>query len=90
MRKEITVHENGEPIYEITLNETFDQLAADISRAVGATETKKVCIVSDSNVAEIYLKKICSILEQQFHTVISYIFEAGEQSKNMETVQKLY
>ena len=38
MRKEITVHENGEPIYEITLNETFDQLAADISRAVGAIE----------------------------------------------------
>lgn len=90
MRKELTVHYEGEPCYEITLNETFECLADDIFRAVGDTKTKKLCIVSDSNVAKIYLNKIRSILEPQFGGFLSFVFEAGEQSKNMDTVQKLY
>lgn len=90
MRKEITVHYNGEPCYDIMLNDTFEHLAEDILRAIGDGKTKKVCIVSDSNVANIYLDKIETLLEPKFRQVISFVFEAGEQSKNMDTVQKLY
>ncbi len=91
MRKELTVHDhNGAPCYKITLNETFDRLADDILCAAGDCKTRKLCIVSDSNVAKIYLNKIRAILEPQFSGFISFVFEAGEQSKNMDTVQKLY
>ena len=84
------VHKNGEPCYEITLNADFDRLADDIFRAVGDCKTKKLCIVSDSNVGEIYLNKIQSMLEPQFRGFTSFVFEAGEQRKNLDTVQKLY
>lgn len=90
MRKEMTVHYNGEPLYEITLNETFDCLPDDIFRAIGDAKTKKVCVVSDANVAGIYLEKVSRLLKPQFFQIYSYVFEAGEQSKNMDTVQKLY
>ena len=90
MRKEITVHYNGNPCYEITLNETFDHLADDIFRAVGDTKTKKICIVSDSNVAKIYLNRVRAILEPQFCGFISFVFEAGEQSKNMDKIGRAH
>ena len=90
MRKEIVVNYEGRKCYEITLNDSFAKLPEDITAAIGPDQTKKVCIVSDSQVADIYLKKISKLLESQYTNVISFVFEAGEQSKNLDTVQKLY
>lgn len=90
MRKEIVVNQEGKKCYSITLNSSFSQLADDIIAAIGSDTSKKVCIVSDSRVAKVYLNKISEILRKQFDNVISFVFEAGEQSKNMDTVQKLY
>ena len=90
MRKEQIVHYEGVPCYKISLNESFSQLSDDLNDAIGTDSTKKVCIVSDSNVAKIYSKKIADILHEQYEAVFCFTFEAGEQSKNMNTVQKLY
>ena len=90
MRKVIDVNYEGEKCYSITLNSTFSHLLEDITTALGTDQTKKVCIVSDSQVAEIYLNKISTILQKQYSHIFSFVFEAGERSKNMETVQKLY
>lgn len=90
MRKEITVNYEGKKCYSITLNQNFSYLTDDIISAIGTDPTRKVCIVSDSQVAEIYLNQISQILHHHFLTVFSFVFEAGERSKNMDTVQKLY
>ena len=90
MRKEIDVHYEGAHCYYITLNSTFESLCSDLTDALGADQSRKVCIVSDSNVAKIYLNKITQILETQYPQVFLFVFDAGEQSKNMGTVQKLY
>ena len=90
MRKEITVNYEGKKCYSITLNSDFSYLSGDITNAIGTDQSKKVCIVSDSQVAEIYLNQISQLLHKQFSRVFSFVFEAGEQSKNMDTVQKLY
>lgn len=90
MRKVIDVNYEGKKCYSITLNHDFSQLLNDITDAIGDDQTRKVCIVSDSNVAKIYLNSIRNILIQQYENVIAFVFEAGEQSKNMDTVQKLY
>lgn len=90
MRKVIDVRYEGKSCYDITLNDQFDHLLDDVTDAIGDDPTKKVCIVSDSNVAKIYLNKIADILGKQFVHVSSYVFEAGEASKNMDTVQKIY
>lgn len=90
MGKEITVSYEGKKSYSITLNHSFSYLPDSIADAIGRDHTKKVCIVSDSKVANLYLKKIQDLLKTQFELIDSFIFEAGEHSKNLETVQKLY
>ena len=90
MRKEIAVNYEGKKCYSITLNSSFSYLLDDITAAIGTDTTKKVCIVSDSQVADIYLNKISELLHKQYAKIFSFVFEAGERSKNMDTVQKLY
>lgn len=45
----------------------------------------KILIVSDSNVAPLYLEPVKASLEQAGFTVCSYVFPAGENSKNVST-----
>ncbi len=51
---------------------------------------KKVLFVSDSNVAKIYLKKLENILKKEKFLVYSYVFKAGEESKNLNTLKDIY
>ena len=51
---------------------------------------RKICIVTDSNVAKLYLKDVQKLCENTFKDVFVFIFDAGEASKNMDTAQKLY
>ncbi|MEG1780363.1 MAG: 3-dehydroquinate synthase [Clostridium sp.] len=84
----ITVHLNKEPIYDIVINEDFTALPDELSKL--DTAKKKLCIVTDSTVKEIYLDQVQTILSNCFCEVIFYVFPAGEKSKNLDTVQKLY
>lgn len=88
--KTMTVNYENKPCYDIVLAEDFSSFSDMIFRVMGCDTTKKVCIVSDSVVAKIYMQKIVDLLSEKYNLVISYIFEAGEASKNMDTVQKLY
>ena len=51
---------------------------------------RKVFFVSDTNVSKIYLKEILSILKKENFIVESFVFEAGEQSKNINTLINMY
>ena len=52
--------------------------------------SKKACIVTDSNVAELYLERVRQELEPLFEKVTVFLFPAGEENKNLLTVQQLY
>ena len=56
----IPVHLDGKTIYDIVLEDSFDALAKEIS-ALG-TEKKKICIIADSNLADLYLDEVTKIL----------------------------
>ena len=84
----IPVHLDGKTIYDIVLEDSFDALAKEIS-ALG-TEKKKICIVSDSNVADLYLDEVTKILSGCCREVTSYVFPAGEENKDLKTVQGAY
>ena len=45
----------------------------------------KACIISDSNVARIYMERVRKSLEDAGFCVCSYVFPAGEESKNADT-----
>lgn len=84
----IPVHMDGKTIYDIVLEDSFDSLAKEIS--VLGTEKKKICIIADSNVADIYLDEVTRILFGCCREVTSYVFPAGEENKNLKTVQGAY
>lgn len=86
--KRMTVHLNGEPIYDIVLTDTFDGLTKELFNL--GCEKKKLCIVTDSNVAPLYLEAIKKIAETCCRSVTSYVIQAGEENKNLDTVKGVY
>jgi len=84
----LTVHEDGQPIYDIVMTEDFSMLSEEVEKL--STASKRLCIVTDSNVAELYLDEVTALLAPICRKVISYVFPAGEANKNLNTVQKLY
>ena len=84
----LTVHMDGTPVYDIVMAEDFSYLPEEVKKLDIAS--RRLCIVTDSNVAPLYLNEVTDLLSPCCKTVISYVFPAGEQNKNLATVQKLY
>ena len=74
--------------YPIIIENNFDKLlsAFETTGIIG----RKLCIVSDTNVAPVYLDAIMDILKGHFIKVVSYIIPAGENNKNLDTVKDMY
>lgn len=90
MNKLLVVNKgNIETEYDISLNEDFSGLTDYISYKLGK-KYAKICIVTDSEVANIYLDEVKSLLNNLDSTIFSHVFEAGEASKNGDTLNKLY
>ncbi len=53
------------------------------------TNAKKILVISDSNVAPIYAKKIVFSLEKEGFNANLFTFPAGEKNKTLETVSKM-
>lgn len=79
--------EKNEP-YEIVLRESFDELP-DYLRKIGC-EGHRICIVTDSNVAPIYLEEVKSLAAGCCAQIESHVFEAGEEHKTLDEIRKLY
>ena len=47
-------------------------------------------VVTDSNVAKLYLDEVKEELEKCCESITEYVFTAGEESKNTDTVQECY
>lgn len=84
----LTVHLNNEPIYNIEYSDDFQGLKDFILRL--GYENRKICIVSESNVASLYMDAILLLVDDCCKKAVSYIFPEGEESKNLDTVKGLY
>jgi len=89
MKDELIVRgADNAPLYPIILEESFDGIIS-LLRSL-QIEGRKLCIVSDTNVAPLYVKEIIGLLEKEDFFCVSYIFTAGEASKNLDTVAAIY
>lgn len=84
----LSVHLEEKPIYSIILDQSFDHLAQETEKL--GTAGRKLCIVTDSNVAPLYLKEVTEKLQPVFQQIDSFVFPAGEEQKNLDTVRALY
>ena len=86
--KTLTIRDQSRPIYDIVFSESFDGLAnACIPLRL---KDRKICIVSESRVAGLYMEEMKALLRPCAREVIDFVFPEGEESKNLSTVQMLY
>lgn len=74
--------------YSIFINSNYSALAEKIKELY--ENRNKACIITDSNVAKLYLEKLKEELKDTFISITEFVFEAGEENKNLDTVQKAY
>lgn len=74
--------------YDINLEENFQNLYHSIRNL--NLKAKKICIVTDTNVEKLYLKEVKKIFADLSYDTYDFCFKAGEKSKNLDTVSKLY
>ena len=89
MSKELNVKYEGKDCYKIFITDSFSLMNDKLEEA-NLHSGKKVCVVSDDTVAKCYMDEMFSILKQKYNQVFSFVFEAGERSKNTDTVGRLY
>lgn len=84
----LTVNYENKPAYEIIIRKDYGKLLDSIN-ALGMYG-RRFMIVSDSNVSRFYLEECIRIFQSISGEVSSFVFEAGEASKNLDTVNKCY
>ena len=84
----IIVNYEGRPAYSIIIDKDFSNLKEELSRL--KLENRRYMIITDSNVASLYLKECLDALSIESNELSSFIFDSGEGSKNLDTVYKVY
>lgn len=88
MADRMTVHRDGRAIYDIVMERDFGGLKSQAEQL--DIRERRLCIVTDSHVAPLYLEEVKAILSGCCRRVTEFIFPAGEEQKNLGTAQELY
>lgn len=84
----ITVNYEGKPIYNIIFDKDFYGLQEALLSL--NFNKRRFMIITDSNVEKLYLNDCIENLSPIANTVSSFTFDAGENSKNLDTVNLIY
>ncbi len=80
--KKLTVHVGD--TYEIFIEKGLLKDCGKYVRVV--SKAKKIAIITETNVAPLYLDTVKNCIENEGFEVVNYIFPAGESSKTTETI----
>ncbi len=82
-----TVKVNTSVSYDVIIgNDLLDRCGALVAEVLPRC---KLCIVTDDNVAPLYLDRVSRALMSAGYEIVSYVFPHGEGSKNMNTVSEI-
>lgn len=73
--------------YEILIERGLVSRAGEF--VANAVSAEKIAVISDSNVAPLYLETVENSLKKSGFETVSYVFEAGEGSKNTKTLVEI-
>ncbi|MDO4321574.1 MAG: 3-dehydroquinate synthase [Lachnospiraceae bacterium] len=85
---QITVKTQGNEPYDILLRKSFEELPNALEKL--GCPGHRVCIVTDSTVAPLYLDEVTALVKKACSQVEVFEFPAGERSKTLATIQLLY
>lgn len=84
----ITVNYDNKPAYNIVIEKDYNSLISALKPL--QMEQRKFMIISESTVSKFYLEECINIFNSIGSQVSSFIFPAGESSKNLSTVNDCY
>ena len=85
----LPVFYNNEFCYQIELHSSFENLYSSIQTL--GIEKKRLCIVTDSIVDNLYGGKVQQLLECSGCSYVQrFVFPAGEEHKTLDVIQQLY
>lgn len=91
MKNTLQVNYEGKPCYDIEFSQDYKGFVELLNGLYqDLRKPSRICIVSDSKVADLYLKILSSALVPFGAEIFSFVFPNGESSKTLETVEKLY
>lgn len=76
------------PAYSILFDKDFSELKDALSSL--GLNNRRFLIVSDTNVSKLYMEDVINLICPIARSVKSFTFEAGENSKNLDTVSEVY
>lgn len=88
MSERLPVLYNRKPCYDIVFTQSFDELWEEL--AALECENRRICIVTDSKVNELYGETVLDILKDKCLKAVKYVFPNGEENKNLDTVRGVY
>lgn len=77
--QKMMIHYNDVPIYPIVLSENFDALGEALDDLM--IKDRKVCIVTDSHVADFYLEQVEHIVKEHCAAASHFIFPPVKRAK---------
>lgn len=88
MSQRLEVLYNKKPCYDIVIEPNFNKLSEEISKLDSIN--KKICVITDSIVGPLYKDEVLDLLEPICKKVVFFSFQAGEERKNLSTVNDIY
>lgn len=88
MAQRLTIQYAKKPCYDIIFSQNFQDLTMELE--VFHMEERRICIITDSTVEELYAAEVISLLKGNCKKVVVFAFPSGEASKTLDTVQKAY
>lgn len=88
MEDRLSVAYNKKPCYDIVYRRDFCDLWTELE-ALGAAD-KRICIVTDSAVDKLYGSAALECIDGKCRKTVKFVFPAGEERKNLDTVRALY
>lgn len=88
LEKKLEVKAEGKKVYDIVIEDSFANLPERLAEFDIAK--RRLCIVTERQVASYYLEEVKEALSDKCADLQVYIFQEGEESKNLSTVDNLY
>ena len=83
------IHVKASREYDVVIGAGLVKCAGPLVKEAVPKATK-ILLVSETNVAPLYLDTVKTSLEENGLEVVTYIFDAGEQSKNINTISGMW
>lgn len=88
MTERLNVMYDKKPCYDIVFTMDFEGLWEELE-SLNAKE-KKLCILTDTNVAPLYQDTLEACLKDKCSKLVTFVLPAGEEYKTLDTVKNVY